>query len=519
VPPVTGLLGGYSQSLNLSRLLLTFRRTWWLALGLPALALAATYGYFEQQPKQYQAIATVLIRTDATDPSAVEPVQDDVLLTYSMLLGQPSVLGTASKKLGLPNSDALTGQITVQPRPHTALIDIVATARDPGSAAAYANAIPAAFLSQVSDTTTRESSLDASRLQEQVNAVQADVDRLTAEMASLNEKQTKYAADKTQVDYDVAVLAQLRLNLSAVLSATNTKSVPITVVTPATPPAAPTKPLRKLDLAVAGAGGLIVAAAAMLILAALDTSITSSEELAEATGSPTLAIVRSFRRTGRKRVHGRQALVLSSEEPRFADAFRKLRVALMAAEPDRRPRTVMVTSALPHEGKTSVAVNLAVLHAQSGQRVLLVEADFERPALASVFGHEGALGLSQIVSGDIDIDDALLPTRLDGLSLLAAGPGGPERIALLSSRRLEAVLDELRSRCDLLIIDTASVVSAAESAALCRWVDVVLLVVAAGRTPRDRITQGISVLRAAGGVVTGTILNQTRPGHEAYRYA
>lgn len=202
-----------------------------------------------------------------------------------------------------------------------------------------------------------------------------------------------------------------------------------------------------------------------------------------------------------------------------SEAFRVLRTNLQFMGLDRPLKRILVTSAIPGEGKTTVAANLAVVFAQAGTSVCLVDADLRRPRVAKLFGVENGQGLSNLVVGQGELDQVLQPAPVAGLSLLPSGPVPPNPAELLGSVRMGALLEELCDRFDVVVMDSPPVLSVTDAAVLAPKVDGAILVAEAGRVARQQVAQARGALQAVNARVLGTVLTGLQPQRrEGYYY-
>jgi tyrosine-protein kinase Etk/Wzc len=276
---------------------------------------------------------------------------------------------------------------------------------------------------------------------------------------------------------------------------------------------------RKPQLVIA----VIVLSLAVGIGAALashwtDVTVNAPEEMERVTGVPSLGFIPDM---GRR--DGAQQLV-AHHSPRspVSEAYRTLRSTLRYATMDKPIRTLIVTSAAAGEGKTVTAANLAVSIADTGQRVMVVDADLRRPSQHGLFEKERTVGLTSVLVGDLELSAALLRTDVENLTLLPAGPTPPNPSELLESAAMTETLEQLAAMCDLVIIDVPPVLAVTDACALTSKVDAVLLVVRAGKTPSDVTAQAVGTLQRARGSVVGAVLNGvkvTRNSLYHYYYA
>lgn len=202
-----------------------------------------------------------------------------------------------------------------------------------------------------------------------------------------------------------------------------------------------------------------------------------------------------------------------------SEAYRVLRTNLQFMGLDKPLKRILVTSAIPSEGKSTVAANLAVVFAQAGSRVCLVDADLRQPRMAKLFGVENWRGLSNLVVGQGELEEFLQSGPEQGLSLLTSGPVPPNPAELLGSLQMGAVLRELSDRFDVVVLDSPPVLAVTDAAVLAPKVDGVILVAEAGRVARQQVVQARNALKAVNGRVLGTVLNKVKLRYrEGYYY-
>ena len=206
-----------------------------------------------------------------------------------------------------------------------------------------------------------------------------------------------------------------------------------------------------------------------------------------------------------------------------SEAYRDLRTSILLSNPGRPPRKILVTSAIPEEGKTATATNLAIVLAQLGARVLLVDTDLRRPRLHRAFDVPNRRGISNCLSGlEQDATRLAVSTGVDRLDLLPSGPIPPNPSELLNSTTFVGLCERLLdSGYDHVVFDSPPVLSVSDPIILASAADTCILVVRAGRTPRHSVRLAVEKLRQAGEVGFGMVLNDVDPqshGHSAYAY-
>jgi non-specific protein-tyrosine kinase len=290
--------------------------------------------------------------------------------------------------------------------------------------------------------------------------------------------------------------------------------VQVSVVNPAPLPGAPVSPRKQLNLALGLLVGLAVGVGSAVAKETLDQSVKGVEDMQDAFGLPTLAVIAHDPQAKNKPLISQ----LSSDSPR-SESFRQLRTNLQFVNVDQRPRSIVITSAVPEEGKSTTACNLAISLARAGVPVILLEGDLRRPKVGDYLGLASGAGLTDVIIGRATIDDVLQPWGTDGqLFVMLSGPRPPNPSELLGSRHMSDLLAELERRA-LVIIDAPPLLPVTDAAILAAEASGALLVVAAKRTRRDQLRQALENLNSVGAHVFGGIFNMapTR-GPDSYRY-
>lgn len=285
-------------------------------------------------------------------------------------------------------------------------------------------------------------------------------------------------------------------------------NVSLTVISGPSLDPEPISPRKTLNIGVAVLAGLALGVALSIARQMLDRSVRDVDDLKEVSGLPTLATVGA---EGRQRRGGGPSLLIADTEPGSprAEAYRQLRTNLTFSAVTHSMQVVVVTSAVAGEGKTTTACNLAITLAQSGRSVLLVEADMRRPMVAAQLGIEGAAGLTNVLTGAVSAEDVVQPWGADGLHVLAAGTLPPNPSELLGSDAMHRLVDQLRDRYELVVLDTPPVLPVTDASVVAAHADTVVLVVRHGRTTREQVRAALEALSGVRAPVVGTILNGT----------
>jgi capsular exopolysaccharide synthesis family protein len=273
------------------------------------------------------------------------------------------------------------------------------------------------------------------------------------------------------------------------------------------------RPLRNTVLALVL--GLLVGTGLAVLREILDVTIKTAESLRLIANAPVLAVV-PFDPAAKQ-----SPLVMEGEPfSARAEAFRHLRTNLQFVDVDHPVRTMVITSAVPEEGKSTTAVNLAIAFAEAGKRTLLIEGDLRRPRVAEYLGLERAIGLSNVLAGLVEVDEVIQEWGRHGLKVLPSGFVPPNPSEMLGSRNMAVQLGLLRFRFDVIIIDAPPLLPVTDAAIIAANVDGAVLVTRSGKTPQARVQTALASLRAVDSRVLGCVLNMqsAKSGPEYYYY-
>lgn len=293
---------------------------------------------------------------------------------------------------------------------------------------------------------------------------------------------------------------------------TEASPIKVTLVRPPTTPEAPVSPKPVRNIALGAVLGLLLGLGAALVRETLDKTVKTQDDVKAVTEVPILgAIMRDPDAVKRPLI-----VEVDPRSPR-AEAFRSLRTNLQFIDAANHPRTLVVTSSLAGEGKSTMSANLALTMAQGGSRVCLVEADLRRPKVLDYLGLEGAVGLTDALIGRADAIDVIQPYGGTNLWVLGAGPIPPNPSELLGSTAMRSLLTQLGSRFDYVVIDSPPTLPVTDAVVLSSLVDGVILVVGSGVVQRDQLVHALESLESVAGRVLGLVLNRV-PASSAGAY-
>lgn len=322
------------------------------------------------------------------------------------------------------------------------------------------------------------------------------------EILNINERFTQYSIMKRGVDMNRVLYDALTSSIKTAGVTEQSQDVRIWVVKKADLPLHPSKPNKKRDLALGLVLGLFGGIGLAFFIEYLDNTVKTGEDIEQRFGISVLGSV--------EELHGKDndmdTYLLEHPLSPLAESYRLIRTALLLASADRPPRTILLTSMEPKEGKTTSTCNLARILAQNGKKVLIIDCDMRRPRATSLFKIPQSNGLSDYLAGHTD--HSLIRTIPgEPLSLITSGPTPPNPAELLQSNRMERLLSEMIKVYDFVLLDSPPVQRVADSLTLSGLVDGVLLVTKSGQTTYDALESGIKKLRSSHAPILGFIVN------------
>jgi len=282
-----------------------------------------------------------------------------------------------------------------------------------------------------------------------------------------------------------------------------TKAVRVTTVTTAQTPSEPSSPRIAFNLAVGLMLGLMCGIGVAVLRSVLDTKVRSEADIRELTTSPILGAIAYDAVVP-------QHPVILRDEPLAApsEAVRRLRTNLQFIDVANRPKSIVITSSIPGEGKSTIALNLAVSLADTGARIILIDADLRRPSMANYIGIEGGVGLTTVLIGRADVEDVVQHLGNTTLDLLPAGQIPPNPSELLGSAAMETLMAKLEATYDMVLLDSAPLLPVTDAAVLSNLASGALLVVSPDQIHRAQLQQTLRSLESAGAHLYGIVMNK-----------
>lgn len=287
-------------------------------------------------------------------------------------------------------------------------------------------------------------------------------------------------------------------------TATGKPTVSVRVIAKAAVPDTASSPNVRLNVLAGLILGLIVGVLIVVLREAFDTRVHNPDTAVEVAKAPLVGTI------PRERGHPQVPVLVSAPLSVGAEAYRQLRSNMEFVTLGSPNRAIVVTSSVPGEGKSMISANLALALAETGQRVLLIDADLRRPMIATYSSLTGGAGLTSVLAGRAEFEEVVQRWGAGGLDVLAAGPIPPNPSELLSSRRMSDLLARLRGEYDVVVIDTAPLGSVADASILARQVDGALVVVDRTQARRQLLAQTVDSLHKSGSTVLGIVFNRDR---------
>jgi len=355
--------------------------------------------------------------------------------------------------------------------------------------------------------------LAAQKEQEQIEAYYDDLRKgvlaLNEQIATYTILQSEY--EQTRKLCDILDDRIKELNVTEDVGALN-----ITILETAHPSNRPSSPQRARVMGMALMLGLMAGGGLSLARSWLDQRFRSADEMTAILGLPLLGIVPTMRKRESMGVHALKTHFDSSSAP--AEACRTIRTAVFFGVPKDKARTLLITSPVAGDGKTTLACNLAIAMAQAGQRVLIIDADFRKPMQHRVFNIPREPGVSSVIAGQEDLDRCISGSIVKGLDVMPCGPDVPNPSELLNSERFAEIIEELADRYDRVVIDAPPVIPVTDACILGAIADVTLLVLRADKSTRKASLQARERLAGLGARVLGVVVNDVSQRHGRYSY-
>ena len=381
----------------------------------------------------------------------------------------------------------------------------------------------------------KRAQVDFQLAQQTESEIRRQFDQQQTAASKLNEKTVQFAvlsqeAFSRKKLYEDLYTKLQEANVSAGIKATN-----ITIVDPARSQSVPVRPKPLNNAALATLFGIFVGLAVAFTVDNLDRTVTTPLEVEELTGKPVIGVIPTFgeqartygaqllmdkRKAVAKEIAGSNPIrMLSDPNSGAAEACRALRTSIMLSRAGGGPKTIVITSCIPGEGKTTLTMNLAVAFAQHNKKVIIIEADMRRPRIRHVMDVPSKAGLSNVLAGSLTSDEAILHgVHLAALDVLPAGPRPPMPSEILGSTAFDELLEQLRLRYDIVLIDSPPALLVTDAVAISTKADAVIWVAQASVVTRPQLARAAELIARNGMPVIGFVVNRMDSSAAGYGY-
>jgi len=352
------------------------------------------------------------------------------------------------------------------------------------------------------------------------NMLRDSFDKQKQEANKLNESAIEYSILKRDLDSNRTLYEGLLEKLKEAGVTAGLRSNNFRIIDAARVPTAPSEPNIPRNLSFALVLGLISGVGLAFVLENMDNSVRTPEQATALSGLPALGMIPLGSKSGARGPNGKRlALTSPSKEvvetvtqirpqSQMAESYRALRTSLLLSNLGAPPKVIVVTSARPQEGKTTTSINTAIVLAQKGVRVLLVDADLRRPSVHKTLGMGPRSGLSNVLTGTATAEQTITTSPiLPNLFIMPAGTPPPNPAELLASSNMRDLLAELRGKYDHIVIDTPPTLSVTDAVVLSPRADATILVIRSGQTTKQALRRARDILMQVNAHVAGVLLN------------
>ncbi|MFQ5398402.1 MAG: polysaccharide biosynthesis tyrosine autokinase [Anaerolineae bacterium] len=501
---------------------LIWRWAWLIVLGA-IVAGGTAYMVSKNTTPIYRASSRLLI--DEAPGTSTGNEYSQVLLeqrlaqTYVEIMQTEPVLQETIERLNLPlTTGQLAGMISISAPQDTQIIVLSVEDVNPDRAATIANTLGEVFIDQNRARDQLRYAEPISNWQQRLNEIGDEVESLETEINAFGptdtaEQQAALSRLETQLNEAKIRYTEAFNNLNALQVAQAKESSNVIQIEPAIPSTRPIRPRTLTNTMLAAVVGGMLALGVVFLIEYLDDTIKTPDQVAEDTGLSALGVIAFIKDSDQ------DGKLITHRMPRdpISEAYRVLRTNLSFSAVDGGLRDLLITSSSPSEGKSTTAANLAVVMAQTGRRVILVDSDLRRPTQHRFFEVSNNQGLTTaILDSQTPIKYHLQETIVPFLRVLTSGPIPPNPAELLNSQRMSQVLEALREEAEMIVFDTPPTLSVADASILAPQVGGVLLVVDVGATRHGALIQAVERLRNANARVFGVVMNRLKSSHSRY---
>ncbi len=502
------------ESIDLRQYLALFWQWAWLIALVTVIAGLVAFLVSQRMTPVYSAATTIYINeapsTKTTDYNSII-TSERISGTYSKMITTRPILEEVAERVGV-TVDYLDDKITVSPIRDTTLIQISVKSSDPRLAAQIANELANVFSDHIVSIQEQRFTTSKESLQTQIAEMEAQIDEVTTALARETDTGVKASLETKLTQYR-AIYSNLILSYEQIrLSEAQTVSTVMTI-DPAVVPTKPVSPQVLRNTALAAMVGLMLAVGVIFLIEALDDTIKTPEDVKRNLGLPVLGIIAKHEFT--------DGNPITSTTPRspVSEAFRSLRTNIQYTLVDDPLRTLLITSTDPREGKTTIVANLGVVFAQLGKKVTLVDADLRKPTIHTKLGLQNRIGLTSLFVRSLETKDLIIQqSKIPNLEVITSGDLPPNPSELLGSKRMKTILEQIKEKSDLVIIDSPPALAVTDPLVLVPCVDAVLIIVKPGFTKAKSAALVVEQLNRSNAKIIGVVMNELDLSRSRYSY-
>ncbi len=514
------------MDLSLHALIQIGRKWWWLLLLAPILAAGSAFYTLSRQTPMYAASSMVEINPPSMNADTFSYYDTNIVATYRTYITTSQVLDPFIEANNLPYTDAqLRAKVSTVPVTDTRLMKITVTDSNPKVAADLANGVANQFATFAQERTQALTSPYKRALESQIADTQANIkttqqliedlttgDKATAPETAIQIRTLQDQLDSYQSTYQGLLVTANQMELESAGVQTSVR-----LAQKASPPSVPFSPKTKLYTLLGAFAGLCIAIGAVALFTYFDNTIKAETDVVELTGAPMLTAIQSIPHL----LPGpEQLFVIKKPTGTTAESIRLLRTNVEFAAASREIASLVITSAGPGEGKSTVTANLGAAMAQSGFTTVIVDADLRRPSQHKIFGVRNERGLTTLLTHpEQHWKSAAVAVLDESLFLLPSGPLPPNPADILSSDRFRDLLEQINTQVDIVLVDTPPVLAVSDPLIVSPATDGVLLVCKANSTRIDALARAAAAFPESVRRI-GVVLNQQegRGGNGYYYY-
>lgn len=506
---------------------LVWRWAWLIVLGV-LVAGSAAYIVSRNTTPVYRATARLMIDeapggNSGNDYSRVL-YEQRLAQTYVEILTTAPILQETIEQLGYPFTvPQLRSMISVSAPQDTKIIMISVEDADRERTAVIANTLATVFIRENQARESLRYAEPIANWQIRLDEIGDSILALQTQMNSLSDSETpedqaQRSRLETQIKEEQIRYTDVFNNLNQLQISQAKESSNLVPIDPATPPTGPIRPRTATNTLLAAVIGGMVALGIIFLIEYLDDTIKTPDQVLADTGLSTLGAIATIK----GETVSQMLITRTSPRDPISEAYRVVRTNLSFSAVDQGLQSLLITSSSPGEGKSTTTANLAIVMAQTGKRVILVDADLRRPVQHKIFEKPNNQGLTTaVLDTESPVSHHIQETAIPHLSLMTSGPIPPNPAELLNSQRMAQVLEDLQGIADIILFDTPPVLTVADASILGALVSGCLLVVNTSKTRRGTFIGAVERLERTGGTIFGVVLNRLaldRRGYGSYYY-